>query len=379
MNSSATPASPRPIRVLLVGPSLAILGGQSVQLKRLLDKLEEAGEVLPGFLPVNPQLPGPLGALQRVKYVRTVVTSLAYLVGLLRTVPRYDVIHAFSASYWSFILAPLPAMLVGRLFGKKVVLNYHSGEAEDHLQRWRRTALPAMRLAHAIVVPSGYLVDVFARFGLEAQAIPNFVDVERFPWRERPSPRPVFLSNRNLQGLYNVGCIIRAFAIVRREVPAARLLVAGFGPERDALEALAHDLGVDGVVEFRGKLEPAAMAALYDEADVYLNSPNIDNMPLSLIEASAAGLPVVSTDAGGIPYLVTHDESALLVPCDDAAALAAAALRVLREPGLSTRLAATARRHCLERYTWVATWGQWRDLYATLVRGARPLEAHGVH
>ena len=170
-----------PIRVLLVGPSLAILGGQSVQLKRLLDKLAQVPGIDVGFLAVNPSLPGPLATLQRIKFVRTVVTSIAYLFSLLRTVPRYDVIHAFSASYWSFVLAPLPAMLVARLFGKRVVLNYHSGEAEDHLTRWRRTAIPAMRMAHRIVVPSAYLVDVFARFGLPAMAIHNFVDVERFP------------------------------------------------------------------------------------------------------------------------------------------------------------------------------------------------------
>jgi L-malate glycosyltransferase len=371
-----TPAA-RPIRVLLVGPSLAIIGGQSVQLKRLLDKLEDMPGIAPGFLAVNPALPGPLGALQRIKFVRTIVTTAAYLLALLRTVPRYDVIHAFSASYWSFILAPLPAMLVGRMFGKRVVLNYHSGEAEDHLARWRLTARPAMRLAHRIVVPSGYLVDVFARFGLPATAIHNFVDVERFPYRERSAPRPLFLSNRNLHGLYNVGCIIRAFASVRRVIGEARLLIAGFGPERARLEALAHELGVADAVEFRGKVAPDAMAQLYDEADVYLNSPDIDNMPLSLIEASAAGLPVVTTDAGGIPYMVTDGVTGVLVPRGDDAALAAGALRVVREPGFGAGLAARAREHCLATYTWEATSRSWRSLYEGLM-DAPPVEAHAA-
>jgi L-malate glycosyltransferase len=367
----------RPIRVLLVGPSLAIVGGQSVQLKRLLDKLETLPGIVPGFLAVNPALPGPLGALQRIKFVRTIVTSVAYVLSLLRTVPRYDVIHAFSASYWSFILAPLPAMLVGRMFGKRVVLNYHSGEAEDHLTRWRRTALPAMRLAHRIVVPSGYLVDVFARFGLPALAIHNFVDVDRFPFRERPSPRPIFLSNRNLQGLYNVGCIIRAFAAVREVLGEARLLVAGFGPERARLEALAGELGVADAVDFRGKVTPDEMAQLYDEADIYLNSPDIDNMPLSLIEASAAGLPMVTTDAGGIPWMVTPDVTGVLVPRGDHAALAAGALRIVREPGFGAGLAARARAHCLATYTWEATGRGWRALYVGLM-DAPPVEAHAA-
>src|SRR5215207_5017779 len=341
---SATPA----VRVLLVGPSLDILGGQAVQAARLLAHLRGVPGLEVGFLPVNPRLPGPLHALQRVKYVRTIVTSIAYVASLLRQVPRWDVVHAFSASYWSFLLAPLPAMVVGKLYGKRVVLNYRSGEADDHLRRSPRVAVPAMRrLADAIAVPSGYLVDVFARFGLRARSIFNFVDIDRIPYRERPSPpRPHFLSNRNFEPMYNVAAVLRAFARVQAEVPEARLTVAGYGSQDAALRALARELALRDV-EFTGRVSPEAMPALYDAADVYLNAPDIDNMPNSVIEAYAAGLPVVTTDAGGIPYIVHDGETGLMVPSGDDAALAAAALRLLREPDLARRLAARARDECV--------------------------------
>src|SRR5690606_30462563 len=127
---------------------------------------------------------------------------------LLRTIRHVDVVHAFSASYWSFLLAPVPAMLVGRLFGRTVVLNYRSGEADDHLAHWR-TAVPLMRLAHAIVVPSGYLVDVFARHGLRAQAIVSFVETDHLLYRPRAELAPRFFSTRNLEPLYNVACTVR--------------------------------------------------------------------------------------------------------------------------------------------------------------------------
>lgn len=355
----------RRVRVCIVGPSLDILGGQAVQARRLLDRLHAVPTLDVEFLAVNPRLPGPLRALQRIKYVRTVATSVAYLAALVARLPRVDVVHAFSASYWSYVLAPLPAMAVGRALRKGVLLNYHSGEADDHLRRSRIAVRSMRRLADALVVPSGYLVDVFRNFGLRARAVPNHIDVERYTARVRETPRPVFLSNRTLEPLYNVACIVRAFARIQREVPDARLIVAGFGSQESALRALVHSLGLTGV-EFRGRVAPDDMPRLYDEADVYLNSPNIDNMPLSVMEAFACALPVVSTDAGGVPYLVRDDVTGLLVPCDDDAALADAALRVLREPGLARRLGTEARRECLARYTWSAVEGEWVDVYHRL-------------
>src|SRR5690606_21622619 len=120
---SARPVtSGKPVRVLPAGPSLAYLGGPAIQAQRLLRRLAEDPVLEPSFLPVNPQLRGFGGRLQRIKYVRTVVTSVAYVFSLLRTVRRADVIHAFSASYWSFLLAPVPALLVARMFGKASLL-----------------------------------------------------------------------------------------------------------------------------------------------------------------------------------------------------------------------------------------------------------------
>jgi glycosyltransferase involved in cell wall biosynthesis len=211
---------PMVIRVVLVGPSMDILGGQAVQVTRLLRRLRELEGIEVEFLAVNPRLPGPLRLLQRIKYVRTVVTSFAYGLSLLRNIRKYDVVHAFSASYTSYLLAPLPAMLVARLYGKRIVLNYRSGEASDHLAR-SSFAVRTMRLADEIVVPSGYLVEVFAQFGLHARAILNFVDLDNLDYRERTVTRPKFLSNRNLESLYNVSCTLRAFAVIQQQEPDA--------------------------------------------------------------------------------------------------------------------------------------------------------------
>ena len=359
------------VRVCLAGPSLEILGGQAVQLARLHEKLGNTPGLEVGFLPMNPRLPGPLRLLQKVKYLRTIVTSIAYWVLLFSRVRRFDVVHAFSPSYWAFLLGPVPALLVARAFCRGALLNYHSGEAEDHLRNWR-TAVPLTRLAHRIVVPSDYLREVFARFGLDAEPIHNFVDADSIPHRERTNPRPVFLSNRNLEAHYNVSCCIRAFARVQERIPSASFIVAGYGTQREQLEDLAKKLGLKHV-RFTGRVSPAEMGRLLDEADILLNSSDVDNMPLSLIEAQAAGLPVVSTWTGGIPYIVKDGETGLLVPPGDDEAMARAALRLLEEPGLALRLSRAARTSCLERFTWPAVQERWVRVYRELAAATRPL------
>lgn len=357
--------SGRPVRVCLVGPSLDILGGQAVAAQRLLERLRTLPDLAVDFLPVNPRLPGPLRALQRVKYVRTVVTSIAYVASLLWRAWRYDVLHVFSASYWSFLLAPTPAIVVGRLYGRKVILNYRSGEADDHLTRHGAVARPIMRLATVIIAPSQYLVDVFARHGLSSSAILNFVEMTRYRYRRRLTPKPRLFGNRNFEALYGVDDVIRAFSVVKAQHADAELMLVGDGSERAALESLVQSLGLTDVT-FAGRVPPGDMPACYDAADIYLNGSRIDNMPQSILEAYAAGTPVASTGAGGIPYIVTDGETGLLVPVNDWRALGQAVLRLLDEPGLGVRLADAGHEACLRHYSGHANAEAWRSLYHRL-------------
>ncbi|HYY97417.1 MAG TPA: glycosyltransferase family 4 protein, partial [Pyrinomonadaceae bacterium] len=284
------------LRVLVVAPSLDIYGGQARQAVRLMMGLGGEPSLEVAFLPHNPRLPGPLRLLQRIKYVRTVATTAAYVLMLLARVPRYDVIHVFSAAYWSYLLSAAPALFVARAFGKRSILNYRSGEAEDHLPNWPRTAAPTMRWADAIVVPSGYLVEVFARHGLRARFIYNIVELDRFKFREREPLRPVFLVSRLHEPLYNVPCVLRAFRLIQDRHPEARLTVAADGYLRPELERLAfEELKLENT-EFIGFVPFERMPEMYDSHDVYLTATNIDNMPSSITECMASGLPVVTTD-----------------------------------------------------------------------------------
>ena len=301
VRADSVPPAGAPLRVLVVAASRGILGGQAVQAERLLARLREEPALAVGFLPINPRFAGLLGRLQRVKYARTVLTMLRYVVALLWRVRRYDVIHVFSASYFSFVLAPTPAILIARLYGKKVLLNYHSGEAADHLARWRRTALPTIRLADIVAVPSDYLVDVFARFGLRARAVCNHVEAEHYSVRARLPLRPSFLANRNFEAHYGVDTVLRAFALIQQRHPQARLTVAGDGSCRAELERLARALGLRHVA-FTGQVAPERMRELYDAADIYLNGSTVDKLVWGRSKKSPAARPTSRLGAAPMSF-----------------------------------------------------------------------------
>ena len=359
------PASGRPrIRVLLIAPSLEIVGGQAVQAARLLPALRRGSSLEVDFQPLNPRLPGPLRRLQRIKWVRTIVTRLLYGAQLLWRVPRYDLLHIFSAGKSSYSLNTIPALLIGRLYGKKIIVNYRDGRAEEHLTRWR-SARPTLRMADAVVSPSEYLGQVFAKHGVAARCIPNSIDPTAYRYRIRRPLRPVFLTNRSLEPLYNVACVLRAFALVQQRHPEASLIIAHDGVCRPALEQLARRLGLREA-RFVGCVPPAQVPELYDSAEVYWMSPNVDCMPGTLLECFASGLPVIATAVGGIPFMVRHEETGLLVAPDDHAGMARCALRLLADPALGERLAENARRE-LDRYSQERVQAQWVALYGELM------------
>jgi glycosyltransferase involved in cell wall biosynthesis len=348
------------MRVALVAASLDILGGQGIQGAALAEGLRRDGAEVT-LIPINPPFPPGLRWLRRLPYARTLLNQALYLpsLALLR---RFDVAHVFSASYWSFLLAPLPAILAARLLGRRVVLHYHSGEAKDHLARWGILVHPWLRLADEIVVPSEYLRGVFELHGHRARVIPNVVDPSRFRYRERRPILPRLLSIRNLEPHYRVDNTLRAFAILRDRHAEATLTVAGYGSEERRLRRLARSLGDRGI-RFCGRVEPEAVPGLYDGADIFVNSSVVDNQPVSVLEAFAAGLAVVSTPTGDIAAMVRDGDTGLLVPPDDPRALAGSIAGLLESPERARLMARRARR-AVEAYAWPGVRDAWARVYA---------------
>lgn len=345
--------------IALVAASLDILGGQGIQARALAEHLRGEG-VRVRLIPVNPAFPRGLGWLRRHRYLRTVVNELLYIPALA-ALRKVDVVHIFSASYYSFLLGPAPALLAAKLLGKRVIINYHSGEAEDHLRHWGIFVHPWLRMADEIVVPSVYLRRVFSRFGYRVRVINNVIDISRFPFRERTVLSPRLLSIRNLEDHYRIDVIIRAFALVQRKYPQATLVVAGYGSQEQRLRRLAATLGVLGLT-FAGRYDPDDAASLYDGADLVLNASEVDNQPVSVLEAFACGLPVISTPTGDIGAMLQGGAAGVIVRRGDAAAMAGAVDELLENPLRALQLTRRAREG-LWQFTWAQVRGRWANVY----------------
>jgi len=358
--------------IAMVAPSLDSLGGQAMQARLLADRLRSEGYEV-DVVPIDPPFPSGAGWLKRVRFVSTVANESLYLPSLAR-LRRADVVHVYAASYWSFLLAPVPAIVAARGMNKPILLNYHGGEADDHLAHWGSFIHPWLKRVDEIVVPSVFLADVFARHGYRARVIPNVVETKRFSYRPRVPLLPDFLSMRRFEPHRGVEETLIAFALLQTTMSQATLTVAGQGPQESELKHLAEALALRNV-RFIGPVDPADVPALMDRHSIFLNSSIVDNQPLSLLEAMASGMPVVTTGVGDIPNMIDDGESGSLVPVGDPAAMAKAAMLLLERPERALLMAQRARES-LERYRWAAVASAWADVYQRLAdRSSTPLAA----
>jgi phenylacetate-CoA ligase len=323
----------------------------------LVRKLRETGLTV-RRLATNP----PLGRVEHVRYLRAVVGHLKFLTALVIGVAQTDVVHVLGASWFYFLSRVAPSIVVARCLGRRVLVNYRGGEAERFLARHGGWAAFFIRRAHALTVPSAFLARIFASHGLPSVQVPNISDLERFRFRRRTVLAPRLLVNRNLEPLYNVALALDAFAQISRERSDAVLTIVGSGTLAASLRSQSERLGLQGV-NFLGVVDNVEMPALIDAHDIYLNPTNVDNMPISILESLAAGLLVVSTNAGGIPDLISDGEDSLLVPPRDPDAMAAAVLSLLQDPELAARLAEAGVRKA-QGFRWEAIRPQLLRVYA---------------
>ncbi len=359
------------LRIGLVGPLPPPSGGMANQTRQLARLLEQEGvetEIVQVNAPYRPRWVGSL------RGVRALFRLAPFLVRLWDAAGRVQLFHVMANSGWAWHLCAAPAIWIAKLRRVPVVVNYRGGNADEFFAQSFFWIRPTLRQADRLIVPSGFLQQVFARFGLVGEVVPNVVDLSRFaPRPASPGSRPDqphLIVTRNLESIYDIGTALRALAIVRNTLPGAHMTVAGSGPERDNLAELARALGLAANVTFTGRLDNDRIAELYQRADLFLNPSLVDNMPISILEALASGVPVVSTNVGGIPFVVDHQKTALLVPPREPAAMARAVLDLLDDPAKAARLS-SAGRESVQQYAWQNVRGRWFEVYSGLAPGAR--------
>ncbi|MCB1705689.1 MAG: glycosyltransferase family 4 protein [Halioglobus sp.] len=351
------------MRLGLVGPLPPPNGGmamQTLQLARLLSDEGVEVELVQTNAPYRPAV------VEKIKGLRAVFRIVPYLWRIWRLAGRVDVIHLMANSGWSWQLFAAPVIWIGWLRNTPVIVNYRGGEAREYLGASARWVKPSLARATRLVVPSGFLQQVFSEFGVAADVIPNIIDLEMFHPAAEHTTDSVFtlVITRNLEPIYGLDTAIRALALARETVPALRLKIAGSGPQRAELQQLVQRLGLTDVVVFLGRLDRQQIVDLYHGADAMLNPSRVDNMPNSVLEALACGLPVISTNVGGVPYIVEDGQTALLVPRDDADAMAQAIVTVYTDSTLRSGLQERGCR-AVAQYAWDEVRPQWLSLYTT--------------
>lgn len=362
------PLAPWP-RICVAGPLPPPAGGMAHQCAQLVAMLRAHGvpvQVVPSNAPYRPAW------VARLPVLRAVCRLLPYLVALWRALGRSEVLHVLANSGWAWHLFAAPAIGLARLRRVPVIVHYHGGNAQAFLDRSPFLARWLLAGSALRVLPSAFLQRVFDGHGLPGEIIPNGLDLARFaPRAQAPGDAPLrLLVSRNLERLYGIDTAIRALPCIRAAYPGARLVVAGQGAERARLHALAEQLGQGGAVDFMGHVPNQALPALLAQACCLINPSRVDNMPVSVLEALAAGVPVVSTRVGGIPDLLQHGHNALLVPVDDPEALAAQVLRLLRDPALSQRLVRAGLAQAAQ-YGWARLRPLWLDAYRRAAEAGR--------
>jgi glycosyltransferase involved in cell wall biosynthesis len=281
---------------------------------------------------------------------------------VLRWRRRYDVAQVDVFSGRAFLWAEAVCWAL-QITQKPYVLTLHGGALPEFAGRYPRRVTRLLRCARAVTAPSRYLQEKFAAPNRPIELIPNAIDLGRYRFRPRPNPRPQLIWLRAFHDLYNSVLAVETLAALKPDFPGTTLRM--IGPDRGdgelgrCRERVAR-LSLSQSVAFEGPVPKPEAPHRLELGDIFLNTSSVDNTPVSVIEAMACGLPIVSTCVGGIPALLEDGHDALLTSADPHE-MASAIRRLLTEPGLATKLAVNARRKA-ETMDWAGVLPRWQKL-----------------
>ncbi len=260
-----------------------------------------------------------------------------------------------------------------KLAGKPTVLTLHGGGLPEFARRHPRRVRRLLDSAVAVSTPSRFLLEEMKIYREGLKLIPNPLDLSAYHFRLRARPQPRLVWLRGFHAIYNPALAPKAMALLAHDFPELQLIMVGpdkgdgsLGQTKEAAAAA----GVSHLIKFPGAVPKQEVPVWLKEADIFLNTTEVDNTPISVMEAMASGLCIVSTNVGGLPYLLEHEQDALLVPPDNPQAMARAVRCILTEPGLGEHLSFQARRQA-EQFDWSVVLPRWEALLAEAIGGVR--------
>ncbi|APG60090.1 glycosyltransferase family 4 protein [Christiangramia salexigens] len=238
----------------------------------------------------------------------------------------------------------------------------HGGNLPDRLEHSGKLSRSLFGNARINIAPSKYLYDIFQSYGFKnMEIIPNSIKIDHHPFKERKQFRPKLLWVRRFQKRYNPLMAIKVLRLLKETYPEASLCMVG--PEKDGSMATCKKLAkkYDLDVRFTGKLKKKHWAQLAASYDFFINTTSIDNTPISVIEAMSLGLPVISTDVGGMPQLIEHGHDGLLVPGDDEKAMVNAIRELLVDQNKAREMARHGHQK-VELFDWDLVKEKWNRI-----------------
>ena len=290
---------------------------------------------------------------------RPIPRTLHHILSILSW-RRVDLMVIAVFSGRSFRMAEI-ATFLGRLTGKRMILFLHGGNLPVFGPAHRRRVERVFQRADAVLAPSSYLGDTFREWGYDVHVVPNVLAIERYRYRPRAAASPNLLWMRTFHEHYDPLMAVRVLAALRERHPEARMTMGGADQGLlSATQAEANRLGVSDRITFAGYLTAEGKEAAFAEHDVFLNTNVVDNMPVSVLEASACGLVPVATAVGGVPAIITDRVNGRLVPSGDVGAMVDAVSELLEQPSTYARMSASAREFA-EHAAWPAVRALWES------------------
>ncbi len=321
------------MKILFISNYKANLGGISAQVALLQHKLQQEGYTAEIFSTKG-----------------NVWQRICHFFALLWTARKYSVLHIHGCSGLGGFLPIVYGVLVGKVLRKRIVVSYHGGEADAFFALHPHFVRFFLQRTHTNIVLSGFLEEVFHKYQLSCVVIPNILEFDAAQYKERTSLQPHFVSVRHLSELYNIPCILEAFVIVQQQIPKATLTLLGEGEQRSMLEDYVEEKGLQHV-RFVGAVPNALMYDYLRQTDIMLSAPRIDNMPVSVLEAFNAGVLVISSRVGGVPYMMRENETGLFFSANQPQELAEKMLWALQHQAEAIAMIHKAKAD-VDKYSW---------------------------
>lgn len=252
---------------------------------------------------------------------------------------------------------------IARLMGKRFITVLHGGDLPSRLARSKKACDQLFKHSYANVAVSGYLKKAFEDAGYKALVIPNNIDISLYKFKLRESPQPKLLWVRSFHKIYNANMAIDVLKLLLEKYPEAELCMVG--PDRDGsrndFEKYAQNMGVKSKIKITGGVTKSEWIKLSENYDFFINTTNVDNTPVSVIEAMALGLCVITTDVGGIPFLVEANKDAILVKQENPSQMAYEIKKLLDCPQKVLELSLSGREKAMT-FDWKIIKEKWFKL-----------------